>query len=110
MRGSGKTFIGELAANVLNWPFVDADIAFEQKYPIGVREYVHQHGWPAFRAAETEILQDLLAQHGEGHIISLGGGIVETPSAREVLKAYAQKAPVVHIVRDAEEVVTYLEE
>ena len=108
MRGSGKTFIGELAANALNWPFVDADVAFEQKYPIGVREFVHQNGWPAFRAAETEILQDLLARNGEGHVISLGGGIVETPAAREVLKAYAKKGPVVHIVRDADEVVAYL--
>ncbi|KAH9915439.1 aromatic amino acid family biosynthesis-like protein [Epithele typhae] len=108
MRGSGKTFIGELAASTLGWPFLDADAVFEQKHAIGVREFVHQHGWPAFRVAETEILQELLAKHGEGHVISLGGGIVETSGAREVLKAYAQKGSVVHIVREIDEVVAYL--
>ncbi|THH01024.1 hypothetical protein EW026_g1608 [Hermanssonia centrifuga] len=110
MRGSGKTFIGELAASVLEWSFVDADVAFEAKHKIGVREFVHQHDWPAFRTAETEILGELLATYPVGHIISLGGGIVETPAARELLKTYAKKGPVVHIVREIDEVVKYLGE
>ena len=108
MRGSGKTFIGELAASILGWQFVDADVVFEKKHPIGVREFVQQNGWPAFRAEETAILQELLAQCSQGHVISLGGGIVETPTARELLKAYTEKGPVVHISRDIEEVVAYL--
>ncbi|KAI1781989.1 EPSP synthase-domain-containing protein, partial [Ganoderma leucocontextum] len=108
MRGSGKTFIGELSANILGRQFVDADVVFEKKHPIGVREFVRQTGWPAFRAEETAILQDLLAQYGQGHVISLGGGIVEAPAARDLLKAYAEKGPVVHIARDIAEVITYL--
>ncbi|TBU57260.1 Pentafunctional AroM protein [Dichomitus squalens] len=110
MRGSGKTFIGELAANALGWQFIDADVVFEKKHPIGVRQFVQQNGWPAFREEETAILQELLAQHGEGHVISLGGGIVETPAARDLLKAYTKKGPVVHIVREIDEVITYLGE
>ncbi|TFK47276.1 Shikimate dehydrogenase [Heliocybe sulcata] len=110
MRGSGKSFIGEMAASTLSWPFVDADVYFEQKHQIGVREFVHKNGWPSFRAAETEILKELLSTYPSGHILSLGGGIVETPEAREVLKEYAKKGPVVHITREIDEVVKYLGE
>ena len=110
MRGSGKNFIGELAAPALGWQFVDADAVFEKKHQVGVRQFVQQNGWPAFREEETAILQELLAQHGQGHVISLGGGIVETPAARELLKAYTKKGPVVHIVREIDEVITYLGE
>ncbi|KAH9944655.1 aromatic amino acid family biosynthesis-like protein [Amylocystis lapponica] len=110
MRGSGKTTIGELAASILDWHFIDADAAFEEKHQVGVRQYVQKNGWPLFRSAETELLQELLAIHPSGHIISLGGGIVETPAARDVLKAYSKTGPVVHIVREIDEVVKYLGE
>lgn len=110
MRGSGKTFIGQLASNELGWGFVDADVAFEEKHKIGVREFVQQNDWPAFREAETVILQELLANYPTGYVISLGGGIVETPASRELLKTYAKSGPVVHIVREIDEVVKYLGE
>ncbi|KAI5117122.1 hypothetical protein M0805_007969 [Coniferiporia weirii] len=109
MRGSGKTFVGELAARELGWTFLDADHAFEAHYKTGVREFVHTHSWPAFRAAETELLKTLLASHPTGHVISLGGGIVETPAARDVLIEYGRsKGPVVEVVRETDEVVKYL--
>ena len=108
MRGSGKTYIGELAALSLGWPFLDADHHFEKKYQIGVKEFVAKNGWSTFREAETETLKELLKDCSTKHVISLGGGIVETPAARDVLKAYSKKGPVVHIVREIEEVVAYL--
>jgi len=108
MRGSGKTFIGELAAATLGWTFVDADVYFEQKIS-GLRDYVQRNGWPAFRAAEVELLKELLAQFPSRHVISLGGGIVETPAAREILTAYAKGRPVVHVARPVDEIVAYLE-
>jgi len=108
MRGSGKTHIGELAALSLGWSFLDADLHFEKKYQIGLKEFVAKNGWPAFREAETETLKELLKDHPIEHVISLGGGIVETPAARDVLKAYSKKGPVVRIARDIEEIVTYL--
>lgn len=108
MRGSGKTHIGELAALSLGWPFLDADHHFEKKYQVGIKEFVAKNGWPAFREAETETLKELLNNFSNNHIISLGGGIVETPVARDVLKAYSKKGLVVHIVRDVEEIVAYL--
>ena len=109
MRGSGKTFVGNIAAASLSWTFLDADTYFEDKLKMGVRQFVHDNGWEAFRAAETSILGELLAQRPTGHVISLGGGIVETPAARELLKAYANKTgPVVYIIRNMDEVEEYL--
>ncbi|KAL0958835.1 hypothetical protein HGRIS_014152 [Hohenbuehelia grisea] len=111
MRGSGKTFVGELAAAALGWTCLDADQHFEEVHKIGVREFVHQNGWPAFRAAEAEILKDMLAaeERAAKHIISLGGGIVETPEARDLLKAYVAKGGVVvNVVRKIDDVVAYL--
>ena len=109
MRGSGKTFIGGLAAATLGWTFIDADAFFEQKIPSGIRNYVQQHGWPAFRTVEVDMLKELLTQFPSRHIISLGGGIVETPAAREILTAYARDRPVVYVTRPVDEIVAYLE-
>ncbi|KAI0261231.1 aromatic amino acid family biosynthesis-like protein [Gloeopeniophorella convolvens] len=109
MRGSGKTFVGELAATTLGWSFIDADVYLEQKISIGIREFVQQNGWPAFRAAETDVLKELLVEFPTRHIISLGGGIVETPAAREALSAYAKEHSVVHVARPVKEIVDYLE-
>jgi pentafunctional AROM polypeptide len=109
MRGTGKSFVGNMAATALSWICLDADTYFEEKYKIGVREFVHQHGWPAFREAETETLQELFKEKAKGHIISLGGGIVETPTARALLKEYAAtKGPVVHVMRPINDVLLYL--
>lgn len=109
MRGTGKTFVGNLAAATLSWTCLDADAYFETKHEMGVREFVHQKGWQAFRDAEFEVLRELIAEKSQGHVISLGGGIVETPAARELLKEYAAtKGPVVHIVRPIDEVIRYL--
>lgn len=110
MRGSGKSFIGKLAASVLNWSFIDADHYLEEKLQISVREFVRQHGWPAFRVAESEILEELLASNPTKHVISLGGGIVETASARNLLKEWTKKGYVVHIAREIDEVLKYLGE
>lgn len=109
MRGTGKSFIGNVAASALGWIFLDTDTYFEAKHNQGVREFVHQNGWPAFRDAETAILKELLGANLKQHVISLGGGIVESLAARELLKEYkATQGPVVHIARKIAEVTDYL--
>ncbi|KAF8880512.1 Shikimate dehydrogenase [Infundibulicybe gibba] len=110
MRGSGKTFIGEQAASALGWTCLDADTYFEAKHRVGVRQFVHDKGWSAFREAEIQVLEEILAQNKTRHVLSLGGGIVESPVARELLKKYAAtKGPVIHIVRQINEVINYLD-
>ncbi|EJT99669.1 Pentafunctional AroM protein [Dacryopinax primogenitus] len=109
MRGAGKSFIGTLAAAALGWEFTDADTVFEARHNMLVSEFVRNNGWAAFREAEHSILKELLQTKKKKHIISLGGGIVETPAARGALKDYAETCgPVVYIVRAIEEIVEYL--
>ncbi|KAF5310130.1 hypothetical protein D9619_010374 [Psilocybe cf. subviscida] len=109
MRGTGKTFVGNTAATALGWTCLDADTYFEEKHQMGVREFVHEHGWPAFRAAESAVIEELIKGKSKGHIISLGGGIVETESSRALLKEYAaKKGPVVHISRSFDDILAYL--
>ena len=100
-----------MAASELGWEYLDADAFLEQRSGVTCKEYVHQNGWEAFRKAETAILSELLELKAEKTIISLGGGIVETPSARDVLKEYkARRGPIVYISRDIKEIVDYLTE
>ncbi|KZT54243.1 putative ARO1-Pentafunctional AROM polypeptide [Calocera cornea HHB12733] len=111
MRGAGKTFIGTLAAEALGWKFTDADAVFESKHGMLVSEFVRDKGWEAFRESEKAVLDELLLTRDKKHIVSLGGGIVETPSAREALKNYAKsRGPVVHVLREIDEIVQYLGE
>src|SRR5258708_1607431 len=110
MRGAGKTFIGQLAAKTLGRKFIDADDWFDEKYgPLA--GFVAKHGWPEFRKRELALLQEALETKRNGHVISLGGGVLETPACRDLLKAYGREGgPVVQIVRDIEEIHTYLAE
>jgi len=110
MRGTGKSYIGNLAAAALSWPCIDADAYFEEKHQKGVRAFVHEHGWSTFREAETATLEEILEKKSVGHVLSLGGGIVETPAARKLLVEYsAKKGPVVHIARPLEDIIAYLD-
>jgi len=70
MRGTGKSFIGNLAARTLSLTSLDA---FEEKHKIGVREFVHENGWPEFRDAELVVLKDLIETKERRHLICLGG-------------------------------------
>lgn len=109
MRGVGKSFIGDLAANALGWPQLDADDYFAEIKKQPLRDFVNERGWPAFREAEVEVLGELLKDKASGHVISLGGGIVETPAARDLIKRYANTTgPVVHVTRPLNEILAYL--
>lgn len=111
MRGAGKSYLGGLAAQVLERQFLDADEYFVEQVGVEIMAFVSQNGWPAFREKETELLQRLIETKPKGYIISLGGGIVETPTARQILKDYMQTAgPVIHIVREINEIRQYFGE
>lgn len=110
MRGAGKTHIGKVGASALEWPVLDADAMFETALGITAKEFVAQNDWPAFRAQETKILKDFLATKATGHVISLGGGVVESAENRALLQAYATGGgPILHLVRDIDDIVAYLD-
>ncbi|RIA91003.1 Shikimate dehydrogenase [Glomus cerebriforme] len=109
MRGAGKTTLGKDVAKALNREFLDLDHHFESLLSTTISKFIEEEGWDAFRAKEFEILKSVLSTHSSGHIIACGGGIVEHPSSRDLLKQYSQNhGDVVHIVRDINDVIRYL--
>ncbi|KAI8333179.1 EPSP synthase-domain-containing protein [Chlamydoabsidia padenii] len=112
MRGVGKTTLGQHAAEVLGFQFVDVDHYFEATLKTTVFDFINTWGWDAFRVKEAEALRAVLAKdspYGRDHVVSCGGGIVETAESRQVLKDHVRAGgKVLHLVRDLDQVIQYL--
>ncbi|KAF8937527.1 EPSP synthase-domain-containing protein [Dissophora ornata] len=109
MRGAGKTSMGRFAAKVLRRPFEDVDQYFEKTLATTIPDYIEEHGWAAFREQEAKMLTQLLEKFPSGHVISCGGGIVETESSRKAFTKYiAEGGVVLHLVRSIDEIEAYL--
>lgn len=74
MPGSGKSTIGRLLADQLNMPFVDADVAIEERTKLSIPEIFTNFGEEWFRQEETSALLELGKQ--SGLVIATGGGCV----------------------------------
>ena len=110
MRGAGKTYIGNLAAEVIRGTYTDADDVFAEHTKSSVSDFVEANGWPAFRQTETEILGKLIKEHHKDHIIGLGGGVVESEEARTLLAKHAQNGGVViHVTRELDAIEGFLD-
>ncbi|ORZ35725.1 EPSP synthase-domain-containing protein [Catenaria anguillulae PL171] len=112
MRGAGKTSLGRAAARDLGYTFLDVDEEFVRRHdgqPIG--EYVAAHGgdWSAFRRKEAELLRELVAKCPTQTVIACGGGVVETPESRNLLKGLEGHVAVIHVRRKMEHVLAELE-
>ncbi|PRP75357.1 pentafunctional AROM polypeptide [Planoprotostelium fungivorum] len=107
MRGSGKSTMGAALARGLGWPFVDLDNEFVAFTGQPIQGFVTEHGWSVFRQKEEECLRSVLSLHPTGTVISTGGGIVETPSAKKFLANY--HGLVLQISRDTDDVMALLE-
>eukprot|EP01062_Namystynia_karyoxenos_P073604 TRINITY_DN70405_c0_g1_i1.p2 TRINITY_DN70405_c0_g1~~TRINITY_DN70405_c0_g1_i1.p2 ORF type:complete len:211 (+),score=90.88 TRINITY_DN70405_c0_g1_i1:77-634(+) len=107
MRAAGKTTMGRVIATALGRRFVDMDDFFVERtggQKIGA--FVAQHGWAAFRAREAELLRECLRANPRGAVIACGGGVVETPECRALLKGWPL---VVEVARPIEDIVAFLE-
>ena len=96
-------------ATYLSRPFIDADRLLERLFSVTVRDMVVEKGWDLFRDRESAVLQQLLRGQAKGHVIVLGGGVVERESNRVMLREYAKtKGPVIHVSRQMGDVFAYL--
>ncbi|KAI5457225.1 Shikimate dehydrogenase [Mariannaea sp. PMI_226] len=110
MRGAGKTTAGRWMARLLGWTFIDLDQELESRTGCTIPEMIRgELGWEGFRSEELALLRDVAEKKPHGHIFSCGGGVVETPEARQLLKEYARNGGRVLLVhRDTDQVVEYL--
>ena len=76
-RCSGKTTIGKILADRINYKFLDMDRMIEQQTGSTISDLVDAHGWEYFRQIEKEILFN--TEHMKDTIVSTGGGIVTDP-------------------------------
>lgn len=73
--GAGKTSVGRLLGERLNWVFEDLDDRIERRERRTVAQIFRESGEAAFRRAEHSALQELIeGLHGHCRIVALGGG------------------------------------
>lgn len=77
MMGSGKSTIGKILAEKLNYRFIDMDQMIEQMQGLEITKIFDLYGEAKFRALETDLLYKLSEINHA--IISTGGGIVLNP-------------------------------
>jgi shikimate kinase / 3-dehydroquinate synthase len=82
--GAGKTTVGHILAERLGQPFVDSDVLIEQRLGRSIRDIFRTEGEAYFRDLEHTTVAELV--RGEESVIALGGGAVEDPRTRAVLR------------------------
>ena len=95
MPGCGKSTVGRLLADQLGRRFLDTDTAVQQTVGMPIADLFAVQCEAAFRALETQTVQQLGKQSGA--IIATGGGAVINPENRKALR---QNAVVVFLDRD----------
>ncbi|CAH1786315.1 unnamed protein product [Owenia fusiformis] len=95
MKCSGKTTNGRFISANTGKQFIDMDEYFTTQKNITPGEWIQIHGFSSFHEQEYECLKDVIAM-GTYEIIATGGGVVEHPKSRAILKA---KKYVIHLKR-----------
>lgn len=83
MMGAGKTTIGKLLSNKLDYNFIDLDKIIEEKSGVKINTIFEIEGESGFRDRELQVLSDSLEM--DKVIISTGGGIVTNEKSRAQL-------------------------
>ncbi len=85
-RGCGKSTIGRKLADQLWKDFVDTDVLTCKRFGNdSIAAIWQEHGEPAWRKAETEVVNEALQR--DNQVIALGGGTVMIPAVREAIAA-----------------------
>ncbi len=85
--GSGKSTVGRLVAQDLDFQFVDTDSLIEEKAGIPITEIFSTEGEQAFRQLERETILELAKE--EKRVIATGGGAIMNPENLASLKSHA---------------------
>lgn len=82
-RGCGKTTVGRLLAEHMNYRFQDSDQYLQQQYQCSIADFVAKQGWEAFRRCEQQALQALTSP---ASVIATGGGVVLSAENRQFMQ------------------------
>jgi shikimate kinase len=87
--GAGKSVVAALVAKALGMEAVDLDRAVERESGRSVAEIFGAEGESRFRDLESRALADAVAA-AEPRVLACGGGVLERPENRALLKARAR--------------------
>ncbi len=89
--GAGKSSVGRVLGQQLNWIFEDLDDRIERRQGDTVAEIFRAGGELAFRRAERAALREVIEElpRGPSRIIALGGGAFVQKGNAALLKAAA---------------------
>ena len=73
-RATGKTAVGRILAELLNYRFIDTDEVITGRLGCSIAESVKRDGWQPFRDLEQEVLKKLAGE--KNAVIATGGGAV----------------------------------
>jgi len=85
--GTGKTSVGRLVAEQLNFEFLDTDELIQAKTGRTIADIFSHDGEAAFREMERQVVIDLASRHKV--VISTGGGLPTNQENLAKLKSYA---------------------
>jgi len=85
MMASGKSTVGEAAAQLIGCPFVDMDRILEARWGPVSRQW-EEDGEVVFRQREADLVHEL-ARDEPQTIVSTGGGVVLSPKSVETMRA-----------------------
>lgn len=92
MPGAGKTTIGKLLSEKINYNFLDTDTLISEN----LKEDISN-----FRKKETEVLERLLNKQIQNTVISTGGGIILSNYNNDILK---KLGTIIFLNRDIEKI------
>jgi shikimate kinase len=85
--GTGKSSVGRIIADALQFEFVDTDVLIEAQSGQTVSDIFAKAGEPVFRQLEEQIVGQLVSR--QKIVISTGGGLVMNPCNLTSLKTHA---------------------
>lgn len=84
-RGTGKSVVGEIAAERLDMKCIAMDERIIEKAGMSIPDIVKNHDWTKFRDIESEVARELAKL--DNIIIDTGGGVIERPENIDALQA-----------------------
>ncbi len=73
-RCTGKTTIGKVLAERLDWDFLDTDAELVRAAKQSIKDIVQNSGWDTFRDMEREVIQNICGSNGQ--VVATGGGAI----------------------------------
>ncbi|KAG0651247.1 Quinate repressor [Hyphodiscus hymeniophilus] len=103
IRGCGKTSLGYIAARALGRRLIEADDEFERKTGCSRAQFLkdRKNNAEQYRLQERQLMESMLANNETDAVIVCGVGSIES-HGQALLREYALRHPVIHVVRETE--------